>query len=322
MPTAAVAEAYEFSPRGAVRMWQRNATVGRKTIATSLTPRFLEAIAYLAIMGLGLGTYLTTVDGVDYVDFIAPGVAASTVMFGAVIETTYNSFVRIHVRRVVDAVVTLSTMPMDMDAWGIDAVVTGGQKGLSSIPGVSLIAFSDRAWEALGKRPSPRPHWCFDAERAWRFWGHQQYHYTAPVPGILALHEALRLIGEETLERRFERHRVSSEALQRGIEAMGLSLFAPEPCRLNSVVGISTPAGLSPADVCGHVSRHHQVEISGSFGLPIVRIGQMGEQCREHNLFRTLHALGRTMLELGARVDLPAGVAALEQSLSENARGR
>jgi lipooligosaccharide transport system permease protein len=87
-------------------MWQRNATVGRKTLATSLTPRFIEAIAYLAIMGLGLGTYLTTVDGVDYVDFIAPGVAASTVMFGAIIETTYNSFVRIHVRRVVEAVVT------------------------------------------------------------------------------------------------------------------------------------------------------------------------------------------------------------------------
>ena len=70
-----VAQAYEFSPRGALRMWQRNATVGRKTVATSLTPRFLEAIAYLAIMGLGLGTYLTTVDGIDYVDFIAPGVA-------------------------------------------------------------------------------------------------------------------------------------------------------------------------------------------------------------------------------------------------------
>lgn len=102
----ASAGAYAFSPRGAWRMWQRNATVGRKTLATSLTPRFIEAIAYLAIMGLGLGTYLTTVDGVDYVDYIAPGVAASTVMFGAIIETTYNSFVRIHVRRVVEAVVT------------------------------------------------------------------------------------------------------------------------------------------------------------------------------------------------------------------------
>jgi lipooligosaccharide transport system permease protein len=87
-------------------MWQRNATVGRKTMVTTLTPRFLEAIAYLAIMGLGLGAYLTRVEGVPYVDFIAPGVAAATVMFGAVIETTYNSFVRIHVRKVVEAVIT------------------------------------------------------------------------------------------------------------------------------------------------------------------------------------------------------------------------
>jgi len=101
-----LATAYAFSPRGAWRMWQRNATVGRTTIVTTLTPRFLEAIAYLAIMGLGLGTYVSTMEGVDYVDYIAPGVAAATVMFGAVIETTYNSFVRIHVRRVVEAVVT------------------------------------------------------------------------------------------------------------------------------------------------------------------------------------------------------------------------
>jgi aspartate aminotransferase-like enzyme len=223
---------------------------------------------------------------------------------------------------IVDAVCTLSTMPLEMDAWGIDAVITGGQKGLSSIPGVSLIAFSDAAWARVKSREQPNAHWCLDASLAENFWHNAGYHYTAPVSGVLALHEALRLVCAETLEKRFARHLKCSLALQAGVSAMGLALFAPEPCRLNSVVGISTPAGLSPADVCGHISSHHQVEIAGSFGLPIVRIGQMGEQCREHNLFRTLHALGRTMLELGARVDLPAGVAALEQSLSENARGR
>ena len=221
---------------------------------------------------------------------------------------------------VVDAVCTLSTMPLEMDAWGIDAVITGGQKGLSSIPGVSLIAFSEAAWQRLKTRDQANAHWCLDASLAENFWHNAGYHYTAPVSGVLALHEALRLVCAETLEKRFARHLKCSLALQAGVSAMGLSLFAPAPCRLNSVVGISTPAGLSPADVCGHISRQHQVEISGSFGLPIVRIGQMGEQCREHNLFRTLHALGRTMLELGARVDLPAGVAALEQSLSGNAR--
>ncbi|HEY3596007.1 MAG TPA: alanine--glyoxylate aminotransferase family protein [Paraburkholderia sp.] len=217
---------------------------------------------------------------------------------------------------IVDAVCTLSTMPLDMDAWGIDAVITGGQKGLSSIPGVSLVAFSDAAWERLKGRQHANAHWCLDASLAESFWHNAGYHYTAPVSGVLALHEALRLVCAETLEKRFARHLKCSAALQEAITAMGLQLYAPQACRLNSVIGIEVPGGLSPGDICGHISRQHQVEISGSFGLPIVRIGQMGEQCREHNLFRTVHAFGRTMVDLGVAVDLPAGVAALEKSLS------
>ena len=120
----------------------------------------------------------------------------------------------------------------------------------------------------------------------------------------------------ETLERRFARHQRCSNALQAGVEALALKLYVPKPSRLNSVVGIALPQGVSGSDVCAHISRHHHVEIAGSFGAPIVRIGQMGEQCREHHLFRTIHALGRTMIDLGVAVDLPAGVAALERSLS------
>ena len=136
---------------------------------------------------------------------------------------------------------------------------------------------------------------------------------------MLVLHEALRLVCAETLEKRFARHLRCSLALQAGIEAMGLRLYAPKSCRLNSVVGIETPPELTPGMICGHISKQYQVEISGSFGLPIVRIGQMGEQCREHNLFRTIHAFGRTMVDLGTPVDLPAGVAALERELSGRA---
>jgi aspartate aminotransferase-like enzyme len=130
------------------------------------------------------------------------------------------------------------------------------------------------------------------------------------------LHEALRLVCAETLEKRFARHLKCSLALQEGITALGLQLYTSSPSRLNSVVGIEVPAGLSSSQICGHISAHHQVEIAGSFGLPIIRIGQMGEQCREHNLFRTVHALGRTIQDLGVPVDLPAGVAALERSFS------
>jgi aspartate aminotransferase-like enzyme len=187
---------------------------------------------------------------------------------------------------------------------------------LSSIPGVSLLAFSDYAWSRIEARKAPITHWCLDALLADKFWNQRSYHYTAPVSGILALHEALRLVCEETLPSRFCRHELCSKALQRGIEAMGLQLLVPEEARLNSVLGITVPQGVSADAVRAHMSAIHRVEISGSFGLNIVRIGQMGEQSRAHNLFRTLHALGSSMQYAGATLDLPAGIATLEKNLS------
>ncbi|WP_281646339.1 alanine--glyoxylate aminotransferase family protein [Parendozoicomonas sp. Alg238-R29] len=219
---------------------------------------------------------------------------------------------------IVDAVCTLSTMPLEMDKWGVDAIITGGQKGLSSIPGVSLIAFSDKAWERIESRDCPMPHWCLDARLAVQFWNKKGYHYTAPVSGLLALHEALHLICEESLEGRILRHKRCSRALQNAIEAMGLGLYVPEPARLPSVIGINLPAGIIGKELLEHISAVHRVEIAGSFGPDIVRIGQMGEQCRSHHLFRTVHALGSSMQSLGARMDVPAGVAELERSLNQS----
>lgn len=291
----------------------------------------------MAEMARRIGATVTTLDVADREIATPEAVAAAierdrphvvTIVHGETSNTVCNKQLKDIVRIakaagalvVVDAVCTLSTMPLDMDAWGIDTVITGGQKGLSSIPGVSLIAFSDAAWERVRTRTAPNTHWCLDATLAENFWHKGGYHYTAPVSGVLALHEALRLVCTETLEKRFARHLRCSLALQSGIAALGLPLYTPDDCRLNSVVGLRVPDGLAPRDVCQHISQQYQVEISGSFGLPIVRIGQMGEQCREHHLFRTVHALGRTMRDLGASVDLPAGVAALEESLSASTR--
>jgi alanine-glyoxylate transaminase / serine-glyoxylate transaminase / serine-pyruvate transaminase len=217
---------------------------------------------------------------------------------------------------IVDAVVTLSTMPLEMDAWGLDVVVTGGQKGLSSIPGVSLIAFSDRAWQSIEKRREPPTHWCLDAVRAQRFWGEHEYHYTAPVPGILALYEALRLVCAEGLAPRHERHRISSHSLQAGLEAMGLRLFIPREHRLDSVVAIAVPPGTDAKAALSYMSRKFRVEISGSFGLDIVRVGQMGEQCRSHNLFKALYATGMSFRHFGVRLDVSEGLAELERALT------
>ena len=98
---------------------------------------------------------------------------------------------------------------------------------------------------------------------------------------------------------------------------MGLNLFIKPEHRLNSVVGIEVPRNIDAKSLLLTMSQNYRVEISGSFGANIVRIGQMGEQSRAHNIFRTLHALGATLSTLGASVDVPGGVSALETTLQE-----
>lgn len=86
------------------RLWQRNAAIYRRTYKLNILPNFFEPFLYLLAMGLGLGIYLRRIDGVSYLDFIAPGLVAVAAMNGASFEVTYNCFVKIHFGRVYDAV--------------------------------------------------------------------------------------------------------------------------------------------------------------------------------------------------------------------------
>jgi aspartate aminotransferase-like enzyme len=65
------------------------------------------------------------------------------------------------------------------------------------------------------------------------------------------------------------------------------------------------------------MSRKFRVEISGSFGLDVVRIGQMGEQCRSHNLFKVLYATGMSFRHFGVELDVSGGLAELERALTQ-----
>jgi alanine-glyoxylate transaminase/serine-glyoxylate transaminase/serine-pyruvate transaminase len=218
------------------------------------------------------------------------------------------------VRTIVDAVCTLSTMPCPMDEWGIDIALVGGQKGISAVPGVALIAFSEETYEFVSKREERMPHWCLDPRRAYRFWGLGEYHYTAPVPSLLALHEGLKLICDETLENRFDRHLTCSMTLQHCLKAMGLELYTPAEFRLNSVVAIKNPNKVVTKELIGFLIKNHQVEISGAFGLDIIRIGQMGEQCRYGNIQKALKAVGAGYDHFGVKLDVKAGMTEFEKS--------
>ena len=199
----------------------------------------------------------------------------------------------------VDAVTTIGAIDFNMSEWKIDAAIAGGQKALGSIPGFSIAAFSPLAWADVQRREGPAPHWALDARLAWAFWGEGKYHYTAPVPGTLATYEALKQIVDESLETRIERHLDASRSMQLQLEKMGLELFAPEECRLPSVIAITVPDGIDSDQLRSVMREQYGVEISGAFGHNIVRIGQMAEQIRSVRVNRTLAALEGALWQLG-----------------------
>jgi lipooligosaccharide transport system permease protein len=90
----------------ASRLWRRNASIYKRTYKFNVLPNFFEPFLFLLAMGLGLGAYLNRVKGVPYIDFIAPGLAATAAMYGASFEVTYNCFVKMQFAKVYDAVMS------------------------------------------------------------------------------------------------------------------------------------------------------------------------------------------------------------------------
>ena len=106
------------SPRGTFRVWQRSMTIFRKYWISIMFPNFIEPIFYLAALGLGLGAFIQEggIDGGTYVQYIAPGLLASNAMFAASFESTFNTFVKLKIDRIYDAIIATPVNAEDVVA--------------------------------------------------------------------------------------------------------------------------------------------------------------------------------------------------------------
>jgi lipooligosaccharide transport system permease protein len=108
--------------RRAFRVWQRHFKVYTKLYKSSLALNFVEPVLYLAALGLGLGAYVKEIRGVPYVNFIAPGIIASSAMFAATYECSYGTYVRMTYQKTFDAIlatpVNLPDLVAGELAWG------------------------------------------------------------------------------------------------------------------------------------------------------------------------------------------------------------
>ena len=195
----------------------------------------------------------------------------------------------------VDAVTSLGGVPVDVDRLGIDAVYSGTQKCLSCPPGLSPVSFSERAREVLSTRQSPVQSWYFDLNLIGRYFGGERdYHHTAPVNMIFALHEALRLVLEEGLAARYARHHEQAHVLCKGLEALGLELLVDKSARLPPLTLVRIPDGVDDRTVRANLLANHGLEIGGGLGDfkgKAWRIGLMGASATPQHVELCLGAL-------------------------------
>jgi len=220
---------------------------------------------------------------------------------------------------IADAVTSIGGVELRVDEWGIDVAYAGPQKCLSCPPGASPLTLNDRAMATVRAREEPARSWYLDLSLLDDYWGEERaYHHTAPITNVYALREALRLVAEEGIESRWERHRELAGALKAGMEAMGLGLNPADEYWLPSLNAVRVPDGVDDGAVIDHLLEHYDLEIASGLGDlegEIFRIGCMGYSANPENVIYVVNALGETLERLGADVDAEAGRSATLDAL-------
>ena len=216
----------------------------------------------------------------------------------------------------VDAVSSLGIADLPMDAWGVDVVVSGSQKGLMLPPGLAFCALSDKAWARTRTSTLPRYYFDLGAERTYS--RKNEARFTPAVSLVIGLREVLRLLQAEGLAGVFARHDRLARATRAGVEALGLGLFAkatPSP----ALTAVVAPAGVDGERIVGAFSQEHAVTIAGGQGEmkgTLFRIGHMG-YAAEPDVIIALASLEQILAELGLPVDFGAGVRAAQKVFAD-----
>src|SRR5205823_9356342 len=212
---------------------------------------------------------------------------------------------------VVDAVSSLGAVPCEMDAWGLDVVVSGSQKALMTPPGLGTCAVSEAAAAATGSSP----RFYFDWERTRKAQAKLDAAFTPPVSLVAALDVALGLLLAEGLEAAFERHVRLGRAARAGAKAMGLELFSPDEDRSAVVTAIRAPDGIDSTDVVRGLRDRFGITIANGQGDllgKIFRLGHIG-WFDVFDITTMLAAVESVLVDLGADVERGVAVtAALE----------
>jgi aspartate aminotransferase-like enzyme len=216
---------------------------------------------------------------------------------------------------VVDAISALGAFDLPFDAWGIDVMVSGSQKALALPPGLAFLAASEKAWKLSETADLPRFY--FDLKRERENQRKNQTAWTPAISLVLGLDESLQMFREEGLAACFERHDRLARGARAGMQALGLELFSKAPSA--AMTTVTAPAGVDSEKLVKHLFKQYGVKLVGGQDAAkgkIFRIAHLG-YFDEFDMLVVVGAIERGLHDLGAKIQLGAGLAAAQKAMAE-----
>lgn len=216
---------------------------------------------------------------------------------------------------IVDAVSSLAALDLRMDEWGLDVVVSGSQKAFMIPPGLSFLAFNDKALEAHQTAKMPKFYW--DISAGLKYLKKGQTPFTPSITLFYALQEALRMMLAEGVDNILNRHLSYRDMVRLSVKAMGLNLLAPDSNASTAVTSVIAPRGIKANQIREVMLKDFNIALAGgqqSLEDAIFRIGHLGH-VRQLDLLSILAALEMTLVKLGFDLELGSGVKKAQEYL-------
>lgn len=211
----------------------------------------------------------------------------------------------------VDGITSVGALPVKMDEWGVDVMVTGSQKALMCPPGLSFVAVNDRAWKRIESFPSLAFYNCLKAYK--RGLPDDDSPYTPAITLMMGLRKSLQMIREDTLEKIWKRTARLARATRAAGEALGLRVFARDPS--DSLTALLLPEGLDEPAFRKRLRADHGIVAAGGQDQlkgKVIRLNHMG-YVDEVDTIGAIAAIEMTLKSMGQPIHLGAGVAAAMQ---------
>ncbi|MCC5658934.1 alanine--glyoxylate aminotransferase family protein [Nostoc sp. XA010] len=211
---------------------------------------------------------------------------------------------------IVDAVTSLGAFNLPVDAWGLDIVASGSQKGYMIPPGLGFVSVSPKAWEAY--KTAKLPKYYLDLGKYRKATAKNTTPFTPPVNLIVALHTTLRIMKEEGLESIFARHERLKNATRAAIQGLNLPLFAADSSASPAITAVA-PQGIEPDKIRSLMKKRFDIALAGGqdhLSNKIFRIGHLGF-VSDRDILSCIASLEVTLRELGYEDFTPgSGIAA------------